>query len=91
MKTYSKSLFFKRILDKEYNRRCREKNPEKYREYSRNWIRKWRKSNPELSKELNKKYQLTWRLKNPELNRQRAKHGLRARKMYNDLIKFAKV
>ena len=86
----SVSPFYKRILQYEYNRRYREKNLDKFREYARKQIAKWRAANPELARELGRKHQLTWRTKNLDLNRYRAKHGMRARKMYNELLKLMK-
>lgn len=39
----------------ECNRKWREKNREKYREYQKNRMRKWRKANPELARQQKKR------------------------------------
>ncbi|UZD69116.1 hypothetical protein [Brucella sp. JSBI001] len=42
---------------REYKRKWREENREKYREYKREYVRQWRKKNPKKAKEIDKRKQ----------------------------------
>jgi hypothetical protein len=53
-------------------------------------VKEWRRKNPEKYLIMNCKHQLTWRTKNVDLNRYRARIGMRAKKMYNDLLQLMK-